>query len=69
MQRLGGTGLADRYLLGGTVQRALFIERDEKAQLFEAQAGNDGGQGSDHGDDWKLSLNQKLSLGTTHGGF
>ena len=69
MQRLGRTGLADRHLLGCTVQRALFVERDEKAQLLEPQAGNDGGQGSDHGDDWKLSLNQKLSLGTTYGAF
>ena len=64
VQRFGRAGLGNCHRLGGLVQRAKFVQRNQQPQLFEAQAGNDGGQGWQHGDDYWLSLNQHLSLGS-----
>ncbi|MNP71300.1 hypothetical protein D3C76_1676690 [compost metagenome] len=49
MQRLGRTRLRQRHGIGGLAHRAVFIQGNQQAQLLEAQARNDGGEGWQHG--------------------
>ena len=40
-QRLGRAGLRERHFVGGAMQRAVIVERDQEAQLLEPQARGD----------------------------
>ncbi len=63
VQRLGGAGLGNGDAFGGLVQRAFLVEGDQQAQLAQAQAGSDGAQGWQHGNNRWLSRDRELSLG------